>query len=135
MCDCNRLERENRWLRQRLQQQGARDYDEDEGEDEYEDSLGEDDYEEPSFDRFDEEPSAPAVDDSDYRRSYGQPGGRLGDGHVKDARRAYRKYNEAITRGVYGEDVWRFAMGEKIKGSDPLDLGMRAVSRFSRAHR
>jgi hypothetical protein len=56
-----------------------------------------------------------------------------GSGHVTDTRRAYRQYAENVARfGTFGSDLTRFAAAGPIAGEDPLDRGLRAVSRFSR---
>jgi hypothetical protein len=132
-CNCGRLQRENDELRQRVREyeNGSDDFDEDEDEDEYEDV-----YE--MSDRFDEpsEPAGGGYDSLDYdpRRSVGTMGGRLGDGHVRDARRAYRKYNAAISRGqTYGSDIWRYSAGEKFKADSPIERATMAVSRFNKS--
>jgi hypothetical protein len=105
--------------------EGGRGRDDFDDEDDFdEDHFGEDEdsLEEPS--RFDE-PS-----DS---RTAGRPGGRLGSGHVRDANVAFRRYSRATAGGgIFGEDIARFAAGENINASSPIDRGRVAVSRFSR---
>jgi hypothetical protein len=130
-CNCSDLERENWRLQNLLRRHGIEDsreddFDEDHfGEDEYNDSL-EEPSEEPS--RWDE-PSGDRLDVSSSRR----PGGSA---YPRDANKEYRRYARDVSGGrVFGEDVWRFAAGEKFKADSPLERATMAVSRFSRAHR
>jgi hypothetical protein len=128
------LEREIWRLKDLLARHGIEDSAGDDFDDEDEDE--EDSSEEPS--RWDEPSALDSLDSYEPRRSAGMPGGRLDSGpgtaYPKDAARAYKRYARAVATGdVFGSDIARFAAGEKIKASTPLDRGRIAVSRFSRS--
>jgi hypothetical protein len=130
-----RLERLERLVERLVGGRGGSD------EDEFgdEDHFGEGEYDEDvsdisdMSDRFDEPDS---LDAPSSMRTAGRPGGRLANGHVKDAGEAYRRYARDVNGGrVFGEDIWRFSQRHPIRGSDPLDTATTAVSRFSRSRR
>jgi hypothetical protein len=78
-------------------------------------------------------------DDDRYRptgRRLDEPGQGPGSGHPRDVRRAFRQYNEAISRGIYGADIARLSAGakdRKFKAADPIDKARLGVTRFARS--
>jgi hypothetical protein len=94
------------------------------------------DFGEDEFAEDEEEPSEfPGGDEDDDRLDMPSSRHPAGSGYPANANKEFRRYSRAVASGdVYGTDIWRFSMGQKIKG-DPIDKGRRAVSRFSRAWR
>jgi hypothetical protein len=61
-------------------------------------------------------PEVPAPKPPTKPRGHG-----LGGAHPRDPMKAHLHYRESISRGIYGEDVWRFSAGAKLEGESPID--------------